>query len=90
MRDLDFAENYNKGVILTTKKYYSTNLWEKYNWWYYTCTFFSIMTTDMVAIFVLVSCLYFRLAVSMLYFLLIYMIYYFFLFNEMGKLFINT
>ena len=82
--DLEFAKNFNKGVILLTKRFYATNLWKKYTWWAYFCRVLSIFITDIALIIVLICCLYFRLAISMLIFLAVYLIYYFFLFDKIG------
>ena len=44
----------------------------------------------MVAIFVILECLFFRVSISMLLFLIIYMVFYFSLFNRMGNLLKNS
>ena len=82
--DIEFAKNYQKGVILLTKKLYLTNLWKKYSWWAYLSRVLSLIITDVAVVIVLVCCLYFRLAVSMLVFLAVYLIYYFSLFDRVG------
>jgi ABC-type multidrug transport system fused ATPase/permease subunit len=43
--------------------------------------------TDLVAIFVIIECLYFRLSLSMFLFLLVYLVYYFALFDNIGTIY---
>lgn len=59
----------------------------KYAWIRKIGTFLVYFGTDMVSIFVIISCLYFRVALSMLIFLFLYMIFYFTLFDQLGTLF---
>lgn len=46
-----------------------------------------LFLTDLVAIFVIIECLYFRLSVSMYLFLLVYLVYYFVLFDNIGSIY---
>lgn len=46
-----------------------------------------MLLTDLVAIFVIIESLYFRLSISMLLFLLVYLIYYFTLFDNIGSIY---
>lgn len=71
---------------MATKRLYDNVLWKKYTWWYKFCRVTSLLSTDIITIFVLVCCLNFRLSVSMFYFLFLYMIYYFVLFDRIGEL----
>lgn len=49
-----------------------------------------MLLTDLVAIFVIVECLYFRLSLSMLLFLIVYLVYYFTLFDNIGSVYASS
>lgn len=49
-----------------------------------------MLLTDLVGIFVIIECLYFRLSVSMFLFLLVYLVYYFTLFDNIGSIYASS
>ena len=59
----------------------------KYKWVRSFGNFLRLFLTDLVAIFVIIECLYFRLSVSMYLFLLVYLVYYFVLFDNIGSIY---
>lgn len=71
----------------STKLFYSENLVVKYKWVRSVGNFLRLFLTDLVAIFVIIECLYFRLSVSMYLFLLVYLVYYFVLFDNIGSIY---
>jgi hypothetical protein len=85
--DMNFADNYKKGVIGEVQAYYKEDLVRKYAWVRSIGDFFLLFWTDIVTIFVILECLYFRVSVSMLCFLAVYLVFYFSLFDRLGSLF---
>ena len=59
---------------------------KKYGWVRNIGSFLVLFWTDMVTIFVILECLFFRLSVTMLLFLVVYMVFYFSFFDKLGKM----
>lgn len=74
-------------MIESTRRFYAENLVRKYSWVRSVGNFLQMFLTDLVAVFVIVESLYFRLSISMFLFLLVYMIYYFVLFDSIGSIY---
>lgn len=74
-------------MISSIQTYYNEDLVAKYQWIRSLGQFLVYLWTDIVSIFVIISCLFFRVSVSMLLFLILYMVFYFKLFDRLGNLF---
>lgn len=74
-------------MITDIQNYYHENLIKKYEWLRKVGAFFVQFWTDIVTIFVIIECLFFRVSVSMLLFLIVYMVFYYILFDRLGNLF---